>query len=156
MVLKILKLNENNQYGNAMTKPLLACSIKRSKKTPALRKLNLIIEEISDEDKLGHLFIVDIKFNEEEASEKHLLFIEIYTPIVVKKKALPPKESSVFQLLDAMRLNDKGLLNSYNATSETHSTMWKKFFYPTVRQTYSLFDKKMWVGDCTNLFAVYF
>ena len=89
-----------------MTKPLLACSIKRSKKTPALRELNLIIEEISDEVKLGHLFIVDINFNEEEASEKHLLFIEIYTPIVEKKKAVPPKESSVFQLLDAMRLNE--------------------------------------------------
>ena len=59
--------------------------------------------------------------------KKHLLFNETYTPIFEKKKVLPPTERSVFQLLDAMKLNDKGLLNSYKATSKTHSTMGKSF-----------------------------
>ena len=39
-------------------------------------------------------------------------------------------ERSVFQLLDAMRLNDKGLVNSYKTTAKTHATMDKKFNIP--------------------------
>ena len=34
------------------------------------------------------------------------------------------------QVLDAMRLNDKGLLNSFKSTAKTHSTMKKKYFVP--------------------------
>ena len=47
----ILKMDENNQYGQAMTKPLLYGCIKRKER-----------DIISHEDKIGHLFIVDIKF----------------------------------------------------------------------------------------------
>ena len=36
-------------------------------------------------------------------------------------------ERLVFQLLDAMRLNEKGLINSYKTTVKTHATMDKKF-----------------------------
>ena len=36
-------------------------------------------------------------------------------------------ERSVFQLLDTMRLNDKGLINSYKTTAKTHATMDKEF-----------------------------
>ena len=32
--------------------------------------------------------------------------------------------------MDPIRLNDKGLLNSYKFTSKTHSTMSKKYFIP--------------------------
>ena len=39
-------------------------------------------------------------------------------------------ESSAFQLLDAIRLNDKGTINSYKATGKTHATMDKKFSMP--------------------------
>ena len=60
-------------------------------------------------------------------------------PLFEKKKVLiplsPPSipfitERYIFQLLDAMRLNDQGLLNSYKATAKTQSTMDKKFFIP--------------------------
>ena len=40
LVGKILKMDENNQYVNGMTKPLPTGSIKRSKKTPTLREFN--------------------------------------------------------------------------------------------------------------------
>ena len=128
LVGKIPKMDENKQCGNALTKLLPTGSIKRSRKTPTIREFNLITEGISDEDKIGHFFIVDVEFNEEKASEKHLLFNEIYTPIFEKKKVLPPTKRSIFKLLDVMRLNDKGLF--YMATSKTHSTMGKKFFIP--------------------------
>ena len=83
---KLLKMDENNQHGNTMTKPLAIGSIKISKKIPSVREFDLIIQGISDEDKIGHLFVVDIKFDTKNSSEKQLFFNEIYSPIFEKKK----------------------------------------------------------------------
>ena len=105
-----------------------------------MRKFNLLIKSISPEDKIGHLFIIDIKLNEKNADEKNLLFNEIYTPIFQKDKCLDPSESSVFQLLDTMSKNYKGDLNSYRYYQKTHATM-KNKFYSTLRRTYSLLLK---------------
>ena len=44
VVTKILKTDENNQYGNAMTKPLPTGSIEKSNKIPSLRDFDLIIQ----------------------------------------------------------------------------------------------------------------
>ena len=84
VVTKILEIDENNQYGNAMTKPLPTDNIKKEKKVPNLREFDFIIQGISDQDKIGNLFVVDIKFDQENASEKQLFFNEIYTPIFEK------------------------------------------------------------------------
>ena len=51
-------------------------------------------------------------------------------PFLKKKKALSANERSAFQLLDAMRLNDKGTINSYKTTVKTHSTMDGKIVIP--------------------------
>ena len=53
-------MDENNQYANAMTKPLPRGSIKRAKTLPTRREFDLIVQVIFDTDKTGHLFIVDI------------------------------------------------------------------------------------------------
>ena len=84
VVSKILKIDENNQYGNAMTKPLPYGCIKKEKVIPTLREYNFIQENLSIEDNIGNLFVVDIKFNEEAADEKTLLFNEICTPLFEK------------------------------------------------------------------------
>ena len=119
-------MEENNQYGNAMTKSLPTGSIKNSKKLPTMREFNLILQGISDTDKVGHLFIVDIEFDYKNSSEKELFFNEIYTPIFEKKKVLSANERSTFQLLDAMGLNDKGTINSYKTTAKPHAPMDEK------------------------------
>lgn len=62
IVSKILKMDENNQNGNAMTKPMPLDIIKKQKICPDLQKFNFIIETISPDNKIGQLFIVDIKF----------------------------------------------------------------------------------------------
>ena len=127
---KILKMDENNQYGNAMTKPLPTGNIKRMKKFPTMREFDLIVQGISDTDKIGQLFIVDIEFDHKNATKKQLFFNEIYTPIFEKKKVLSANERSIFQLLDAMRLNDKCIINSYKTTEKTHATMDAKITIP--------------------------
>ena len=48
VVTKILKTDENNQYGNAMTKPLPIGSIEKSNKIPSVREFDLIIQGILD------------------------------------------------------------------------------------------------------------
>ena len=63
-------MDENNQYGNAMTKPLPHSSIKKEKETPDLRQFNFILQNLSVDKKIGHLFVVDIIFDEKNADEK--------------------------------------------------------------------------------------
>ena len=59
---KTLKIYENNQYWQAMTKPLSCGCIKKQDHPPNLLEFNKILDKISHDDKIGHLFIVDIKF----------------------------------------------------------------------------------------------
>ena len=72
-------MDENNQYGRSMTKPLLYSWIKKQDLPPSLTERNRILNQISHDDNIGHFFIVDIKFN--DISPKMLLFNEIYLPI---------------------------------------------------------------------------
>ena len=62
-------MDENNQYGNVMTKPLPTGSMKR-KKIPTMKEVDLIIQGISDEDKLGRLFVVNIHFHKKNSKKK--------------------------------------------------------------------------------------
>ena len=48
----------------------------------------------------------------------------------MKKKVLSANKRSTFQILDAMRLNDKGIINSYKTIARTHATMDKKVNIP--------------------------
>ena len=74
-------MDENNQYGQAMTKPLPYGCIKKQEHPPSLLEFNKILDKISHDNKIGHLFIVDIKFH-----DKTLLFNEIFPPIFEKKQ----------------------------------------------------------------------
>ena len=59
---KIIKMDEKNQYGFAMTKPLPYRYIKKKKRVPNLEELAEILAGVTFDDKLGHLFVVDIEF----------------------------------------------------------------------------------------------
>ena len=66
-----------------MTKKLPYGFIKKSKKFSSLREFNIVLRNLSHEDKSEHLFIVDFKFHNK--NPKTRLFNEIYTPIFGKK-----------------------------------------------------------------------
>ena len=66
-ITKILKL-ENNQYGYTMTKPKPTDYIKEHP-SPSWLEFNLLLETVDLDDKTGHLFVVNIEFDENEASE---------------------------------------------------------------------------------------
>ena len=63
IITKILKLDENNQYGFAMTKPM------KAKTAPSWLKLNLLPKTVDLDEKFGHLFVDNIEFDDKRATE---------------------------------------------------------------------------------------
>ena len=118
-------MDENNQYGMAVTKPLPYGCIKKQPHPPSMLEFNKIFDRISHEDSIGHLFVVDIKLN--EINPKTLLFDEIYPPIFEKNKKMDPYERSTLQLMNiVVRNEEKDTVNSFPYNSKTHSTLKEK------------------------------
>ena len=107
VITKILKLDENNQYGHGMTKSLPTGCIKDNSDL-SWKTFNLLLESVSLEDRIGHLYIVDIEFDTKNASEKILAYNEIYPPIIEKQKVIDPCERSTYQLLEQFVMGEKG------------------------------------------------
>ena len=125
---KILKIDEKNQYGQAMTKPLPYGCIKKMDKVPTMTEFNKILDSISHDDKTGHLFTVDTKFH--DINQKTLRFNEIYPPIFQKNKKLDLFERSTLQLMSVMvRDEEKDKINIFAYNSKTHSTLKEKKVY---------------------------
>ena len=66
----ILKMDENNQYGNAMTKPLPIGCVKKEPSAPSNRELCLLLGSLLHLDPIGYLVIVDIDLILKELQKK--------------------------------------------------------------------------------------
>ena len=128
-----------------MTKPLPTCSIKGVKKTLCIENLISLFRQFLTKIWSDRSLLLTLNLTQEMVAKK-LLFNEIYTRIFEKNKVFSSNERSVFQLLDAVRLNNKGWLNSYKATAKTHSTMSKKNFIPLYAEHLHFFlNRCRWV-----------
>ena len=127
---KITKMDENNQYGFAMAKPLPYGCIKKKKRVPNLEELAEILVGVTLDDKLGHLFVVEIGFA--DVNKKTSLFNEMYPPIFEKNKKIDPYEISCSQIMSRAQIqtikNKEDKLFSLPFNSKTHSTLKKKIF----------------------------
>ena len=63
-------MDENNQYGHGMTKSLPTGCIKDNSDL-SWKTFNLLLESVSLEDRIGHLYIVYIELDTKNASEKN-------------------------------------------------------------------------------------
>ena len=131
-----MKLDENNQYGNAMTKPLPTGCIKDDEDI-SWETFNFLLESVGFEDEIGHLYIVDIEFNVKNATEREYAYNETYPPIIEKQKTIDPCERSVFQLLEQFVRGEK-VPKAYRATAKAHANLFKKIFSPN-----NIFDEKV-------------
>ena len=95
----MLKLDENNQHGFVMTKPMTTGCIKKDPQ-PTWRTFDLLLERVNLEDPVGHLFVVDVSFDYEKASPRQRLYNEIYQSIIEKQKIIDVAERSVYQLIE--------------------------------------------------------
>ena len=125
VISKILKLDENNQYSYAMTKPSPTGGIKKHKPLDR-RKLNLMLE-IVDLDPVGHLFVVDIFLQLGKCEPKTKI---IFPPIIEKQKIIDANECSVYQLIELYPETDKGVPRSYLPTPKAYATLFSKKFQP--------------------------
>ena len=71
-ITKILKLDENNQYGHGMTKPLPTGCIKDNDHI-SQETFNFLLANVSFEETIDHLYIVCIEFDIELLRNKDLL-----------------------------------------------------------------------------------
>lgn len=92
---------------------------------PSIAEFDKILDSISHEDDIGHLFAIDIKFH--DINKKTLLFNELYPPIFEKNKKIDPYEQSMLQLMSiAVRNEEKDKLNSFPYSFKTRSTLKEK------------------------------
>ena len=124
---KILKLDESNQHGFGMTKPLPTGCIKVDSDT-SFKKLNDLIRTLNIDSPIGHLYVVDIEFDHKNATENQITYNEIYPPIIEKQKIIDPCERSIYQLLEQYSTIDKDKPKSYKATKKAHAIMFQKNF----------------------------
>ena len=79
VVTKILKLDENNQYGHGMTKPLSTGCIKDNDDI-SWETFNILLESVNFDDKIGHLYIVDMNLILKIQLKKNLLTMKFIHP----------------------------------------------------------------------------
>ena len=124
---KIIKMDENNQYGMAMTRPLPYGRIKRKERILNFEELDQLLKSITLEEKIGHIFTVGIEFS--DLNPKTLLFNEIYPPIFQKNKNISPHLRSCSQIMSrAQKKKGKKEIASLPFNSKTHATLNKKIF----------------------------
>ena len=142
---KLLKMDENNQYGQAMTKPLAYGCIKKMETVPILLEFNKILDGISHEDTIGHLFIVDINFHNKNPKP---WFLTKYIRLFLKKnKNVNAYERSIIQLMSILSRNkERDIINSFRCTAKTHSTLDEKKIIPLYAEhLYFLIKRAGWL-----------
>ena len=97
-------------------------------KSPSWFEFNHLLETVDLDDKIGHMFVVDIRFDREKASDRVLMYNEIFPPVIEKRKTLDANERSVFQLCEPYSENKDGKPKSYKTGAKSHSTLLPKTF----------------------------
>ena len=77
-----------------MTKPMSVGSIKDKK--PSWAEFTLLLEKVSLDDPIGHMYVVDIEFDYEKATDCQIMYNEVFPPIVDKKQPLKPMKDLFF------------------------------------------------------------
>ena len=130
IVAKILKLDENNQYGFGMTKPLLTVSIKIDSDI-SFQKLNDLIRKLDIDLLIRHLYVVDIEFDHKNATQNQIAYNEVYPLIIEKQKIIDRVKDQFISYFEQYSTTEKGKPRSYRAPKKAHATMFKNRFQPT-------------------------
>ena len=127
IITKILKLDDNNQYGNGMTKPLPTDCIKGNKDI-SWETFNFLPESVSFDNKIGYLHILDIEFDVKNATEREYAYNEIYLPIIEKQKQLILMKDPFFNYLKNL-LRAKKAQRLIKRLLKLMLILFKNFFY---------------------------
>ena len=126
---KVFKLDENNQYGFAMTKPL-PIGIFKKQSDPNMKTLQNSLKNFDPNAKIREVFVVDIQFDAYDDVPRKRIYNEIYPCIFQSKSKVLPNRRSVCQLLSNVRSGKRGNIFSFKATEKTHATLDPKKRFP--------------------------
>ena len=70
-----------------------------------------MLEKVDLDDPVGHLFVVDTKFDYEKATPRQRIYNEIYPSIIEKQKSIDVAERSVYQLVEQHNETSEGNLS---------------------------------------------
>ena len=87
VVTKILKLDENNQCGYSMTKPLTTGCITENKNFSCVN-FNILIESLDLTGKIGHLFFVHIFFGGKMQTKSSYFIMTFFYKLLRNRKFL--------------------------------------------------------------------
>ena len=107
-----------------MTKPLPTGCIKDNDDVSWVT-FNKLLESVSFEDTIGHLYIVDIETDFKNATEREFAYNEIYLPITEKQRIIDPCEKSTFQLIEQFIMGENNVCRS---TAKAHGNLFKNIF----------------------------
>ena len=110
-----------------MMKPMPIGCI-REYNSPSWLTFNLLPENVLLDDPIGHLFVVDIEFNQKNKTKKEFLYNEILPPIIEKQKVLDSNKRSVYELLELFDETTENKPKSFRCTAKSHATMFPKKF----------------------------
>ena len=128
VISKVIKFDENNQYGFAKTKPMAVGAIKEKK--ASWSEYNILFEKLSLDDKKGHIFTVDIEFDHLHATYFQIMYNKMLTPFIEKDTKIEANKRSVYQLLELYSEDNRGNPNTYKISSKAHSNLFTKKFIP--------------------------
>ena len=155
IITKILKMDENNQYGFAMTKPMPTGCIKEHPAASWL-KFNLLLDVVDLEDKIGHLFVVDIKFDKKRVTAREYLYYEILPPIIEKTENFRCKRTfTVYQLLELFSKTADNKPKSYRCTAKSQAILFPKKIYSALFGGFEISDHMMLLESYENLLSLY-
>ena len=112
-----------------MAKPLPTACIKSDSEI-SWKTFNYLLEKVSLNDKIGHLYVVDIEIDVTNTTLEQKVYNEIYPPIIEKQKVIDPCERSIYQLLEQYIEGEKNNPLAYRATAKSYATMLQKIFFP--------------------------
>ena len=118
-----------------MTKPLPTGCVKQNTDI-SWRTFNLLLEEVSFDYQIGHIYVIDIEFDHTKAKKRQIVQNEIYPSII------DPCERSVYQLLKKFSTTSKGNPKTYRATKKAHATMFNRKFQPMYLEQSCFFIKR--------------
>ena len=106
-------MDENSHYSFAITKPMPTGLIKFDPDI-SWKTFHHLLETVDLDDKIGHLYVVNIYFDYENATQKQRAYNEISPPIIEKQKIVDMRERSTSQLLEQYKENGDETPKSYS------------------------------------------
>ena len=89
-----------------------------------------LLENVSFEDTIRHLYIAYIEFDTKSATEREFAYNEIYPSIIEKQRTIDPCQRSVYQLLEQFVRGQQHALKAYRSTAKAHANLFLKKFLP--------------------------